>query len=71
MTIRPPAAAATTPSSTVLSQKAGGETRARLLVHALRPTDILDAATVHDDDEVRDRHRFFLVVGHVHEGRMR
>ena len=44
------------------------ERRGRAFVEIRRAAELLDVPTVHDDDEVGHRHRFFLVVRDVDEG---
>ena len=44
------------------------ESRARQVEHLARRTGLLDAAVVHDDDEVGECHRLVLAVGDVQEG---
>src|SRR5437660_2009056 len=43
----------------------GYEAGSRPVVHVLRCSDLLDAATVHDDDAVGHRYRLHLVVSEV------
>ena len=50
------------------AHEAGHELGARRVEHLTRRTGLLDPALVHDHHLVGQRHRFFLRMGHVHEG---
>src|ERR1043165_3852235 len=51
-----------------LADKIGNEPRPRALVDLARRADLLDPASVHHRDAIRDRHRFFLVMRHEDRG---
>ena len=44
------------------------EARGRCVVDRSRRADLLDASVVHHHHRIRNRHRFLLRMGHVHEG---
>ncbi|MNL37857.1 hypothetical protein D3C87_1600300 [compost metagenome] len=52
----------------MVAHEAGDESSGRPLEHDTRMSGLFDAALVHDDDQVRQRHGFFLAVRHMHEG---
>ena len=51
-----------------ISDKVRDKRIRRLVVDILRCPDLLDIALIHDNDRVRHRQRFFLVVGDIDEG---
>ena len=50
------------------ADEAGNKKVDRLVEQILRGTDLVDIAVLHDDDTVRQRHRFGLVMGDIHKG---
>ena len=51
-----------------VADEVGDEAVGRAFVQLPRGAVLHDGGAVHHDDAVRDRQRFFLVVGHVHHG---
>ena len=53
------------PQDVERADEGGNEARARIVVDLERRADLLDTSLVHHHDAVRDRQRFFLIVGDV------